>query len=212
MQTARSRKDKAPSRIALVRVGIDQAFGGWNAPVDPVTGDFVYVPIPESEPFGLGLATPYSHVLPALAYFAAAHPDANRKHVTLPEALADSGMHLDPDFGNLSYGDNGIRRGSGIAEFERGDVLVFYAGLRPVSPCDHRLIYAIIGFYRVAAVERAGDVGNTRWRENAHTRRLRPTPTDIVVRAEPVESGRLRRCIPVGELRDKSYRVRRDLL
>lgn len=198
--------------IALVRVGIDQAFGGWNAPVDPVTGDFVYVPIPESEPFGPGLSTPYSQVLPALAHFAAARQDANPKHVTLPRTLVASGMHLDPDFGNLTYGDNGLRRGSGIAEFERGDVLVFYAGLRPVPPSEQRLIYAIIGFYRVADVERAGDVANARWGENAHTRRLRPTPTDIIVRAEPGESGRLRRCIPIGELRDKSYRVRRDLL
>ena len=31
----------------LVRVGIDQASGGWNAPVAPRTGAFVYVPIPD---------------------------------------------------------------------------------------------------------------------------------------------------------------------
>jgi hypothetical protein len=35
------------ARGILVRVGIDQAFGGWNAPVDPVTHEFVYVPIPD---------------------------------------------------------------------------------------------------------------------------------------------------------------------
>jgi hypothetical protein len=34
-------------RATLVRIGIDQAYGAWNAPMDPETNDFVYVPIPE---------------------------------------------------------------------------------------------------------------------------------------------------------------------
>jgi hypothetical protein len=32
------------------------------------------------------------------------------------------------------------------------------------------------------------------------------------VRARPGASGRLKRCIPIGEYRDRAYRVRRDLL
>jgi hypothetical protein len=39
-----------------------------------------------------------------------------------------------------------------------------------------------------------------------------PGDGDIVVRAKPGVSGRLRRCIPIGELRDRVYRVRYDLL
>lgn len=30
----------------LVRIGVDQAYGGWNAPVHLGTHEFVYVPIP----------------------------------------------------------------------------------------------------------------------------------------------------------------------
>jgi len=33
----------------LVRVGIDSTCGYWNAPYDPKTGRFVYVPIPEGD-------------------------------------------------------------------------------------------------------------------------------------------------------------------
>ncbi len=33
-------------KALLVRIGVDQAFGGWNAPVNPDTGEFLYVPIP----------------------------------------------------------------------------------------------------------------------------------------------------------------------
>jgi hypothetical protein len=31
----------------LVRIGVHQAYGGWNAPVDPRTGQFVFIPIPD---------------------------------------------------------------------------------------------------------------------------------------------------------------------
>jgi hypothetical protein len=33
----------------LVRIGIDSTCGGWNAPLDPRTGRFAYVPIPEGD-------------------------------------------------------------------------------------------------------------------------------------------------------------------
>jgi hypothetical protein len=33
-------------KALLVRIGVDQAYGGWNTPVD-AEGRFVYVPIPE---------------------------------------------------------------------------------------------------------------------------------------------------------------------
>ncbi len=32
----------------LVRIGVDQAYGAWNAPVNK-DGKFVYVPIPEGD-------------------------------------------------------------------------------------------------------------------------------------------------------------------
>ena len=68
------------------------------------------------------------------------------------------------------------------------------------------LVYAIIGFFLVDEV-----VPRTRWAENAHTRR-EPGGDEVIVRARPGKSGRLSRCIPVGEYRDRSYRVRKDLL
>jgi hypothetical protein len=200
-------------RATLVRVGIDQAYGGWNAPVDPATGEFVYVPIPEvSRQQRPALATTYASVEPALAAFAAAHPGVPPRLVSLPAALAGLATHLDPDFDRLTYGDDGERRGRTIATFEAGDLIAFYAGLRPVTPCPHRLVYALVGVYRVASVARAAEFPRSRWHENAHLRRVAPRPTDVIVHADPRRSGRLRRCIPVGELRAGAYRVRRELL
>ena len=57
----------------------------------------------------------------------------------------------------------------------------------------------------------AKSIPKARWAENAHTRRV-PKDDDIVVRAKPETSGRLRCCIPIGELRDGVYRVRKNLL
>jgi hypothetical protein len=93
-----------------------------------------------------------------------------------------------------------------------GDAAVFYAGLRPTRPCKHRLVYAVIGIYWVAEVVRLSTVPRKRWAENAHTRRLDQRPEDIILRADPTRSGRLRRCIPIGEWRNGAYRVTRDLL
>lgn len=196
----------------LVRVGVDQAFGHWNSPVDPVDLDFVYVPIPESKDreFNPGLATSYSQVRPALEAFERAHSAG--KGAVLPDGLADRKMHLDPDFDRLTYGDVGLRRGRALCDFSRGDLVVFYAGMRPITPCEHKLLYAIVGFYEVAEIVRAGDVQRDRWRENAHTRRADFPATDVIVRATPGRSGRLRRCLPIGEFRNRAYRVRPDLL
>jgi hypothetical protein len=57
-------------KALLVRIGIDQKYGKWNAPVD-AAGRFVYVPIPErlGTPFHPGLERRYGEVLPALHRF-----------------------------------------------------------------------------------------------------------------------------------------------
>jgi hypothetical protein len=64
----------------------------------------------------------------------------------------------------------------------------------------------------VDAVVSVADIPEGRWSENAHTRKARHASGDIVVRARPGVSGRLQRCIPIGEHRDRAYRVRRDVL
>lgn len=199
-------------RAFLVRVGVDQAYGAWNAPVDPDTNEFVYVAIPESRPMRAPLATPYSLVAPALARFAEAHPKARDRTVRLPSGLTAANMHLDPDFGQLTYGDGGNRRGKPLLDLGRDDLVVFYGGLRPVAPCEHRLVYALVGAYRVNEVVRLRSVVEARWSENAHTRCLEHEPSDVIVRAQPGRSGRLRRCIPIGEFRDGAYRVKLPIL
>ncbi len=189
---------------SLVRVGADQSIGGgsWNGPADSRTGNFVYVAIPEYAPTHPVMITPFSLLgahLPSMG-------------VTLPRHLVGKDMHLDPDFSHLTYGDMDSRAAQISAFIRPGDLLVFYAGMRDTQP-PGSLIYGIIGLYVVDALVSASAVPFARWHENAHTRQvLLPGSSDIVVRAQPAVSGRLSRYIPIGDYRQKAYRVFPHLL
>ncbi len=200
-------------KALLVRIGVDQAYGGWNAPVD-ADGHFVYVPIPEKRgtSFHPGLDRRYGEILPALHHFCGEHDCDLFDDLRFPHGLLESSMHLDPDFECLTYGDEGGRRGAGMVSMSDGDLLVFYGGLRPIHRCEHRLIYALLGMYVVREVVSVKSVAPQRWFENAHVRKTKLGETDIVVRAKPELSGRFNRCVSIGEWRNRSYRVRQDIL
>lgn len=200
-------------KARLVRIGVDQAYGGWNAPVD-ADGRYVYVPIPEKlgTQFHPGLERRYGEVLPALNRFCGEHACDLCGDLGFPQELLDHPMHLDPDFECLTYGDVGSRRGAGMVNMGDGDLLVFYGSLRPIHSCEHKLIYALMGLYVVEEVVPASDVMKDHWFENAHVRKKKRGATDIVVRAKPKVSGRFDRCIPIGEWRAGAYRVRQNII
>lgn len=196
-------------RAILVRVGVDQAYGGWNAPVDPESGRFVFVPIPEqARHFHPGCERRYDELVKPLADFLCG--DSLAKYA-IGEHRGKP-MHLDPDFEHLTYGEKGSKRGSQIRTLKSGDLLVFYSGMRPIRPSPYKLIYAIIGLFVIDEIVSPRDVPLSRWHENAHTRKVDHGPDDIVVRARPRVSGRCSRCLPVGEYRERAYRVRREIL
>ena len=187
----------------LVRIAADQskAGGHWNGPVDSKTGHFAYVAIPECSPSHPNLNKPYAGVISALAGLSS----------PLPAHLAHQNMHLDPDFKHLTYGDGRERANQIRSKLKTGDLIAFYGGLRDMHRSP-RLVYAIIGIYVVADIVSATSVPRSRWDENAHTRRRFPGADDIVVRASPGVSGRLERCVPIGEYRERAYRVLPSLL
>ncbi len=197
----------------LIRIGSDASYGRWNAPVDPGSLRFVYVPIPDNENkrYRPGCSRTYALFREAVELFYRGLPSAASTPSHLPARLLACHPHLDPDFDKLTYGDNGARRGASIRGMKAGDFIVFYAGLQPVTATP-RLVYAIVGFYMVERVFRAMDVPRENWDDNAHTRWRRVSPVDIVVRAKAGLSGRLERCIPFGEWRDRAYRVRPEIL
>lgn len=191
----------------LVRVGIDLTpkSGRWVAPVDLQTHKFAYVPIIENEtreskPIRDGYGTVYDE-------FKAACESLGKQ---LPQELLKQHSHLDPDFRYLTYGDE-KSRGKPLRGLASGDILVFYAALRPVKPCKDKLTYALIGLYVVDRWTPAKEVPKGDWHKNAHTRR-EPDSTDIVVFGKQGLSGRLERCIPIGRWRRGAYRITEELM
>jgi hypothetical protein len=169
----------------------------------------VYVPIPDGakKEYTPGNAHRFDEIIAPLAVF------AEKCRVTglcFPEKLRQRNMHLDPDFKHLTYGDNGVRRGVKISALRPDDLLVFYAGLRSIIH-PNELVYALVGLFVIDEVVRAIDVPAERRHENAHTRWPTISEDDVIARGKRGLSGRFDRCIPIGQWRDKAYRVCRDV-
>jgi hypothetical protein len=129
---------------------------------------------------------------------------------TLPPQLHARHMHLDPDFDYLTYGDQG-ERAKQLTKLNSDDLLVFYASLSDVR--TKALVYAIVGLYVIKDHCLATDLPPNECCTNAHTRRdLQPGAEDLVIRGRPGVSGRLERCLAIGDYREKAYRVWPDLL
>lgn len=188
-------------RILLVRVGADQspAGGGFNGPVDLATRRFVYIGIPETRPVRRG----YEHRYGSTGLTAR----LARMGARLPEALRHRNMHLDPDFEHCTYGDHG-RRAAQLADLERNDIIVFYAGLHAAG--QHELVYALVGQLTVDRHVLAGEIKDPSL--NVHAQRRPVVADEVVVIGSRAGSGRYVRCIPIGEFRERAYRVRRELL
>jgi hypothetical protein len=201
----------------LLRVGCDatEDGGGWNAPVDPITWDYAYVPIPDDE-------IKYKHICECPTYdgFEMSVQRFNRH---LPRNLShESKVHLDPDFRYLTFGEpfNKARgylssRGQIIDQLKEGagDFIAFYASFRPTQPhlYLHRLAYCLFG---ILFIERKTLVSELEYEErikSAHGRR-EGAERDLVVRGKKANSGRFPKAIVIGEYRDKAYRVTKDLL
>ncbi len=196
----------------LVRIGIDQQYGGWNAPVIERSGEFFFVPIHDGkkDAYIPGGRQTFLSIVPGLEHFVHLAGRDLYSDLRFPAELVQRNMHLDPDFEHLTYGDNGSRRGAGASRLVDGDLVVFYAGLQSLESAQ--LVYAIVGLFVVDRVLRADGIPQDERNCNAHTRWETVSQNDIVVKGKPGLSGRLERCIPIGEYRGKAYRVREELL
>jgi hypothetical protein len=181
------------NRVLLLRVGIDSGCGGTLGPIFP-DGTFEYVPIPETS----------EYVSPRSVYFCdlpARHGGTLAQYV--PRRYREAAAHYDPEFDTFTYGDPGRNKRAQLLRLDDGDLLVFYAGLRPAGLAAGRLY--IIGYFTVASVESINpenlwpptDVPHLLG--NAHLRRNRPDPGLVIVCGWPQTSRLLGRAIAVSD-------------
>ena len=197
----------------LLRVGCDATEDGgcWNAPVDPATWEYAYVPIPGEE-------GKHEHIseCPTYKIF---ERSVERFNIHLPPNLSqEKKVHLDPDFGSLTFGEPFIRskkklssRGEIINHLEPGDFIAFYASFRPTAPFVHPLAYCIFGVFHIERKTRVGQLSRDARTMCAHGRR-KGAENDLVIWGTEGKSGRFARAILVGENRDRAYRVTGELL
>ena len=133
-------------QVVLLRVGIDTGSGGIHGPLFK-DGSFEYVPIRDGFN-GCGISDrTYGNTLARYG---------NRRLVHyFPENVRESRrnvpIHHDPEFQTFTYGDPTPPK-QGLRKLQKGDLLVFYAGLQGWDfECTPALY--IVGFF---AVETAG--------------------------------------------------------
>lgn len=193
----------------LMRVGIDQTYGEYNAPINPVTNDYIYMPIPqENHDFKSGMNTTYENLSP---YFKSWCLE-NDAELEFPQNLNNKSCHLDPDFYFSTYGDQATGRGLRVGDLNEGDFIAFFASFKPITKCDHKLVYALYGIMVVDKVLSVADVPENEFHKNAHTRIENMNNDHLVVFANPSLSGRFSSAIPIGEYRNGSYRVTKEIL
>jgi len=177
-------------KALLLRVGIDKGCGGALAPLF-ADGSFEYIPIPErrdsSETRTFG-NTVGAHARPLFTY-------------NLPKELENAKLHFDPEFETFTYGDISIKR-TYLLKLERGDLLVFYAGLQPWDYDGENGLY-IIGYFTVKKiVDMRGLSDDEReyirkcYPNNAHVKRLHDDA--VIVIGDPTKSRRLDKAVRIS--------------
>ena len=122
------------SQILLLRVGMDSGFGGLG-PLFP-DGTFEYVPIPDA-PSRVSVRSLFFRDILARSGGSVAR--------FVPAKHKEDPAHYDPEFETFTYGDPTKNKRRQLLRLGRGDMLVFYAGLRPPEAPRGSKLY-IIGY------------------------------------------------------------------
>ena len=149
-------------KMALLRVGVDSGSGGIHGPIF-ADGSFEFVPIPDSK--GIDERTYGSCQGRSGVRLCDFFPPARRS------AMHSQSMHLDPEFTTFTYGDPTSPK-AGLRNLTKGDLLVFYAGLRGYD-CDAPPALYLIGYFEVDFAGMAHELSEDQvhaCRENFHVR------------------------------------------
>ncbi len=128
-------------KAMLLRVGIDKGkdSGGCSAPIFD-DGSFEYIPVLESKGVNSKETRTYANTI-------------GRKGKPLstyvPKSIWNLKIHYDPEFKTFTYGDP-TRKRKYLLKLNKGDLLVFYAGLTP--PYKNKTSLYIIGYFLVDEV------------------------------------------------------------
>lgn len=194
------------NKVLLLRVGMDLGFGGLG-PIFP-DGTFEYVPIPD-EPSRVSGRSLFFRDIPA----------RTGGSITrfVPARHKDSPAHYDPEFDTFTYGDPARNKSRQLLRLDEGDMLVFYAGLRPREETQGPKLY-IIGYLTILQVHAITNLGSWPPPEykhlwgNAHLRRNNCDENLAVVEGDPTTSRLLIHAVPLSDARQNVLPEMTELL
>lgn len=190
----------------LLRVGIDTGTDGALGPIfDDST--FEYIPLSEGDPCTRELRT----------FRNTTGRTGKSLSEYLPASIADRKLHFDPEFDTFTYGDPTSKR-TALLKLEKGDLLVFYAGLTPYATGRYSNGLYIIGYFTVDRVldfdsmdENARQEAIECCQHNAHLKRESEDAGLVIVTGDPEKSRLLDRGIlisqPKSDRRNRTYQA-----
>lgn len=187
----------ATNRILFLRVAMDLGYGALG-PLFP-DGKFEYVPIPDNPK----RTSPRSLLFAQIAARSGGTADQ-----FAPSRYRGGPAHYDPEFETFTYGDPTRNKRAQLLRLTKGDILVFYAGLRPPEERRGSRLY-LIGYFTVRKVHEVRTLHpwpppalQHLW-ANAHFRRRDGDPGLVVVEGKPRSSRLLERAVPLSDDRQE---------
>lgn len=186
-----------PSLILFLRVGMSLE-NGAHGPLFP-DGSFEYVPIPEKCEVDSSRSILFSQI-PARS--------GGTIEQFVPRRYRGTPAHYDPEFETSTYGDPARNKRTQLLNLNCYDLLVFYAGLRPLSERQGSKLY-IIGYFTVQKVYKMEMLepwpapGLQHLWANAHFKRKNGDPNLVVVKGFPQGSRLLEKAVSVSDSHQK---------
>lgn len=180
-------------QILLLRVGMDLGFGGLG-PLFP-GGTFEYVPIPD-DPDRVSQRSLFFSDIPARS--------GGSVLQFVPRRHRESPAHYDPEFDTFTYGDPTRNKRAQLLRLIKGDILVFYAGLRPPEQSHGSKLY-IIGYltiiqaYAIRTLYPWPPPEHKHLWGNAHLRRSKGDKDLVIVQGQPSASRLLVHAVPLSD-------------
>ena len=172
---------------------MDLGYGGLG----PIfaDGSFEYVPIPENAKKVSPRSLMFSQISARRGGFV---------QQFVPARYSGGPAHYDPEFETFTYGDPTKYKRGQLLRLTRGDLLVFYAGLRALSQRRGSRLY-LIGYFTIEAVHHCDAPYS--WPPpslqhlwaNAHFRRNACDPGLVVVEDAPTASRLFKIAIPLSD-------------
>lgn len=150
-------------KIAILRIGVDSGSGGIQGPLFQ-DGSFEYIPIPDGS--GIDERT-YANTSGLKGRKLVEYFPQNRQ-----VKMADCSIHFDPEFVTFTYGDPTLPK-AGLGRLDKGDMLVFYCGLKGWDFASEEALY-LMGYFDVLVAGKPIDFGDQGTRklfgDNFHVR------------------------------------------